>query len=215
MYIYGIGGLIMFIWFCSVFYKVRKKSEANEETIEELKAQIATLRDRVWRLENPSAKQVETRGTTADEDARIARSYELYKKYNNHINNITDKISMGHYQTHEPFAKDVMSPREWPENASGTKDTRFALYDYYNKLLPSLIAWRTSAQLVNEVCEEAYRLIGFIGININGQNSDIMSYMCDVEQSANGKSQRLTTICKKLDSIGALDRGQPFGNRLR
>lgn len=215
MYFFGIGGFIMLLLFLAAFSKVRKRSETNEETIEELRKQIAALRDRVWRLENPSAKQVETRGTTADEDARIARSYDLYKKYSNHINNITDNISMGHYQTHELFAKDVMSPREWRENASGNNETRFALYDYYNRILPSLIAWRTSAQLVNEVCEEAYRLIGFIGININGQNSDIMSYMCDVEQSTNGKSQRLTTICKKLDSIGALDRGQAFSNRLK
>ncbi len=204
-------GIILF----AVFIRL-SHMEDDIEKLEELSSQNASLFRQINILEqkvNPS--KTNARSSTADEDARVAQSAALYAKYDTHIVSITASINAGRYETYDLFYRDVFSPKEWRENTMGNRETWFALYDYYNKLLPLLIEWKSAQPLVNEVCEEAYRLTGFLGINLNGQNSDIMSYMCDVEQSANGNSQRLTTICKKLDSIGALDRGQPFGNRLR
>lgn len=189
------------------FYMKLRNMERDIDAIKEI------IRDR------PRASQANTTrqdtSTTTYEDARVAQNILLYAKYDAHIASITESVNAGRYQTYDLFYRDVFAPKDWRENTMGNRETWFALYDYYNKLLPLLIEWKSAQPLVNEVCEEAYRLTGFLGINLNGQNSDIMSYMCDVEQSANGNSQRLTTICKKLDSIGALDRGQPFGNRLR
>ena len=97
----------------------------------------------------------------------------------------------------------------------GSRETWLAMYQYYDDLLPILLQAKAEEDVIIDVCEESYRLIGFLGENLKGKCSDIMSYYCDVEEKTYGKSAKLTAMCQKLDSIGALDRGQPFSNRLK
>lgn len=221
MYIYGIGGLIMSIWACSVFYKVRKRSENNEDSLIELKNQVASLKNRLDILEGKTNASILTRQNEPEkEESRIEKiknqiSPSLTEKFKKHADQIINGIDNSQYQTDDQLRKDVFSPRDWDETLVASRATWYAQYRYYDELLPLLVTRRVSTNIIDEMCKEAYRLTGCLGINLDGQNSDIMSYMCDVEQQTNGKSEALKFMCKKFDSIGLLDRGHQFGDRMK
>ena len=221
MYIYGIGGLIMFIWFCCVFYKVRKRSEANENDIISLRSQLAEVKRRLDKFENETEavreEYVEKKHKKENDQRQQHQqklSDELNEKYEKHIAMVT--ASLGSVdRSKSDIRKAIFEPKDWVENIAATTEKRLALYMYYEKILQLFIHNKKMEEVSLAVCEEAYRLIGFLADNLKGESSEIMSYYCDVEKKTYGKSARLTAMCQKLDSIGVLDRGLPFSCRLR
>jgi vacuolar-type H+-ATPase subunit I/STV1 len=221
MYIYGIGGLIMFIWFCCVFYKVRKISETNENDIISLRSQLAEVKRRLDKFENETEavreEYVEKKHKKENDQRQQHQqklSDELNEKYEKHIAMVT--ASLGSVdRSKSDIRKAIFEPKDWVENIASTTEKRLALYMYYEKILQLFIHNKKMEEVSLAVCEEAYRLIGFLADNLKGESSEIMSYYCDVEKKTYGKSARLTAMCQKLDSIGVLDRGIPFSCRLR
>jgi hypothetical protein len=221
MYIYGIGGLIMFIWFCSVFYKLRKRSEENENNIISLRSQLAEVKRRLDKFENETAavreEYVEKKQKKENDQLQQQRQKladELSEKYEKHIAMVT--ASLGSVdRSKSDIRKAIFEPKDWVENIAATTEKRLALYMYYEKILQLFIHNKKMEEVSLAVCEEAYRLIGFLADNLKGESSEIMSYYCDVEKKTYGKSAKLTAMCQKLDSIGVLDRGLPFSCRLR
>ena len=221
MYFYGIGGLIMFIWFCSVFYKVRKRAEENENNIITLRSQLAEVKRRLDKFENETetvrAEYVEKKHKKENDQWQQRQQKfadELNEKYEKHIAMVT--ASLGSVdRSKSDIRKAIFEPKDWVENIAATTEKRLALYMYYEKILQLFIHNKKMEEVSLAVCEEAYRLIGFLADNLKGESSEIMSYYCDVEKKTYGKSARLTAMCQKLDSIGVLDRGLPFSCRLR
>lgn len=221
MYIYGIGGFIMFIWFCCVFYKVRKRSETNENNIITLRSQLAEVKRRLDKFENETEtvreEYVEKKHKKENDQLQQHRQKladELNEKYEKHIAMVTASLgSVDHSKS--DIRKAIFEPKDWVENIAATTEKRLALYMYYEKILQLFIYNKKMDEVSLAVCEEAYRLIGFLADNLKGESSEIMSYYCDVEKKTYGKSAKLTAMCQKLDSIGVLDRGLPFSCRLR
>lgn len=221
MYIYGIGGLIMLLLFCAAFSKVRKRSEANENNIIALRSQLAEVKRRLDKFENETetvrSEYVEKKHKEENDQRQQHRQKladELNEKYEKHIAMVT--ASLGYVDhSKSDIRKAIFEPKDWVENIAATTEKRLALYMYYEKILQLFIYNKKMEEVTLAVCEEAYRLIGFLADNLKGESSEIMSYYCDVEKKTYGKSAKLTAMCQKLDSIGVLDRGLPFSCRLR
>lgn len=221
MYIYGIGGFIMLLLFLAAFSKLRKRSEENENNIISLRSQLAEVKRRLDKFENETEavreEYIEKKHKKENDQLQQRRQKladELNEKYEKHIAMVT--ASLGSVdRSKSDICKAIFEPKDWVENIAATTEKRLALYMYYEKILQLFIHNKKMEEVSLAVCEEAYRLIGFLADNLKGECSEIMSYYCDVEKKTYGKSAKLTAMCQKLDSIGVLDRGIPFSCRLR
>ena len=223
MFIYAGGflGLIMTIVFCVGFGSVKKRSLQNEREIASMRVQISALLKRVSQLEGETSdvRLDFVTKKSREEDQRIEEinkqiEHNLRQKYEDHIIAVTNRTSAERFSKSD-IRSEIFAPKDWPENASGSHAAWYAQYKYYEDVFLIVNKSKKTEDIAVEVCEEAYRLIGFLGINLSGQNSEIMSWYCDYEQKIYGKSARLRTMCQKLDSIGILDRGRAFGERMK
>lgn len=197
-------------------FAVLNKLSRMDGTIEDLESRVNSLSAGIGRIRNECGKpnvDLEKETRRVDEIKQQIDS-ERSAKYQQHIKFIENKLFAGKCPKNE-LLETILAPKEWEENILGSRVTWFAMYRYYDNLLPILLREKAHEDVILAVCEEAYRLIGFLGINLDGENSEIMSYYCDVEKQTYGKSAKLTAMCQKLDVSGVLDRGQPFGNRLK
>lgn len=195
---------------------VLRKLAKMEKDIDHLVSRVNSLSAGIGRIHDDCGKSnvdVEKETRRVDE---IKQQIDVDRsaKYQQHIKFIENKLFAGKCPKKE-LLETILAPKEWEENILGSRVTWFAMYQYYDNLLPILLREKAHEDVILAVCEEAYRLIGFLGINLDGENSEIMSYYCDVEKQTYGKSAKLTAMCHKLDVSGVLDRGQPFGNRLK
>lgn len=210
-----IIGISIFVVSLIGFLMMRKLAKMDR-SIRDLEYRLNTLSSALSRVNYKAGDKnvdVEKEDFTVDKiKQQIDR--ERSEKYQDHIRTIVSGFGSGKYQTAK-LRPDVFAPKDWEENILGSRETWLAMYQYYDDLLPILLQAKAEEDVIIDVCEESYRLIGFLGENLKGKCSDIMSYYCDVEEKTYGKSAKLTAMCQKLDSIGALDRGQPFSNRLK
>ena len=205
------------IFFVSLIgFLMLRKLAKMEKSIDKLECRLNSLSSKLDRVNYKTGDKnvdVEKEARAVDE-IKQKISKEKADKYQAHIRYIENKLFSGVRNKNE-LREDVLAPKRWDENIFGTQDERLALYRYYEDLLPILLRAKAHEDVILNACEEAYRLIGFLGENLKGECSEIMSYYCDVEKKTYGKSARLTAMCQKLDSIGVLDRGLPFSCRLR
>ena len=197
-------------------FAVLNKLSRMDGTIEDLESRVNLLSAGIGRIRNECGKpnvDLEKETRRVDEIKQQIDS-ERSAKYQQHIKFIENKLFAGKCPKKE-LLEMILAPKEWEENILGSRVTWFAMYQYYSDLLPILLREKVHEDVILAICEEAYRLIGFLGINLDGENSEIMSYYCDIEKQTYGKSAKLTAMCQKLDVSGILDRGRPFSCRLK
>lgn len=159
-------------------------------------------------LRKPSSEKIERKDDSKEiEKIKTLQQLELSDKLDSNLKNVEKSDDANIKNT-------LMAPLDWPEFQLAQKDAKLALFSYFDAALPILLSKNAHFSVVGEACNEAYRITGSVGDRLSGKNSEIMSYMCDCEQRTNGRSEALRKMCKKLDSIGLLDRGRPFSDRL-
>lgn len=212
---YLTSAIVIFLVSLIGFLMFRKLAKM-EKSIDDLECRLNSLSSKLDRVNYKTGDKnvdVEKEARAVDE-IKQSISKARQEQYDQHIKFIENRLFAGKYAKKDLF-NDVFAPKEWQENTLGSRDTWFALYEYYGALLPIMLRAKAHEDVILNACEEAYRLIGFLSDNLKGESSEIMSYYCDVEKKTYGKSARLTAMCQKLDSIGVLDRGLPFSCRLR